>query len=336
MAPTPDSFSATASPENAGQRVDRFLAEAWPELSRARIVALIQSGDVMLTDMTERPPERALIPSAKVRGGDVFVVTPPPPTPAIPGAEAIPLVVVYEDADLIIIDKAAGMTVHPAPGQETGTLVNALLAHCGASLSGVGGVARPGIVHRIDKDTTGLLVVAKHDRAHHGLASQFEAHTVERAYRAFVWGAPSPNRGRVDIAIGRDPRDRKRIAPRPSGDGKRAVTHYRVVAPFGVAAAEIECRLETGRTHQIRVHMAYAGWPLIGDPLYGRVSRARKAKLQGAALEAALAFPRQALHAATLGFEHPISGERHTFESPLPPDMAALKAHLETCAARPI
>lgn len=318
------SFVASAGPDDAGQRIDRFLAAAWPDLSRARISALIQAGDVVLA----AGEARSIGPAVKVRPGDRFIAAPPPPIAADPTPEPIPLDIVYEDIDLVVVAKPAGMTVHPAPGQQTGTLVNALLHHCGRSLSGVGGVARPGIVHRIDKDTSGLLVVAKHDKAHQGLARQFEAHTVERVYQALVWGAPGASTGRIEGAIGRDPRNRKRMAVQPSG--KDAVTHYQVTARFGVAAAEISCRLETGRTHQIRVHLTHAGWPLIGDPVYGRATAARRARLEGAARGAAEAFPRQALHAAVLGFEHPVSSEPMRFERPPPTDMAGLKSALES------
>lgn len=315
---------AEAAAEDAGERIDRFLARAWPDLSRARIAALLRSGDVVLA----AGDVRDIGPAIKVRGGDRFEGRPPPPAAAAPEPETIPLDVVYEDDDLIVVDKDAGMTVHPAPGQPTGTLVNALLAHCGGSLSGIGGVARPGIVHRIDKETSGLLVVAKHDRAHQGLAGQFEAHSVAREYSAFVWGSPSANTGRIEGAIGRDPRNRKRMAVTTSG--KPAVTHYRVAARFGPGAAELACRLETGRTHQIRVHLNEAGWPLIGDPVYGRATAARKSRLADAALTAATGFPRQALHAGVLGFEHPITGEQVRFERPPPADMTSLKAALET------
>lgn len=315
---------ADATTDDAGERIDRFLARAWPDLSRARITALLRSGDVVLA----AGDARAIGPAIKVRAGDRFEGQPPPPAAASPEPESIPLDVVYEDDDLIVVDKPAGMTVHPAPGQPTGTLVNALLAHCGGSLSGIGGVARPGIVHRIDKETSGLLVVAKHDRAHQGLASQFEAHSVTREYRALTWGSPSANTGRIEAAIGRDPKNRKRMAVTTSG--KPAVTHYRVAARFGPGAAELACQLETGRTHQIRVHLTDAGWPLIGDPVYGRATAARKSRLAGAALAAATGFQRQALHAGLLGFEHPITGDQVRFERPPPADMASLKAALET------
>lgn len=330
MSEDAQTLRAAVSPEDAGQRLDRFLANTWSAFSRARVSALIQAGDVI----DEAEPDRRLSPSDKVREGQAFAATPPPPAPATPAGEAIPLDILFEDDDLIVVDKPAGMTVHPAPGQMTGTLVNALIAHCGASLSGIGGVARPGIVHRIDKETSGLLVVAKHDQAHRALASQFEAHDVERAYLALIWGTPAPASGRIETLIGRDPRDRKRMSAEVT-NGKRAVTHYRTTAAFGVGAAEIECRLETGRTHQIRVHMAHSGWPLIGDPVYGRASKARRQRLGDAARAAALAFPRQALHAASLGFRHPRSNDGLRFERPPPADMQELRAALETDAVAP-
>lgn len=317
----PDPLFARVEDEQSGARLDRFLADAFPEISRARITAMIQVGAVARTG------GGAVAPSYRVKPGETYNLAPPEPVDAEPSAEDIPLTVVFEDDSLILIDKPAGMTVHPAPGQWTGTLVNALLHHCGPSLSGIGGVKRPGIVHRIDKDTSGLLIVAKTDAAHQGLSKQFAAHTVERAYNAIVWGKPAPASGVIEGAIGRDPRNRKRMAIVHSG-GKAARTHYTTRAASGLGAAMLECRLETGRTHQIRVHMAESGWPLIGDPLYGRVSKARRARLDDAALDAAQGFERQALHAATLGFIHPLTGESLQFESPLPDDMQALLAAL--------
>ena len=317
---------AEATSESAGQRLDRFLADTWPHLSRARIAALIRAGDVGSVAAVGR----TLNPSGKVREGDRFHAVLPEPTPAKPEAQAIPLDVVFEDDNLLVINKPAGMTVHPAPGQAIGTLVNALLAHCGDSLSGIGGVRRPGIVHRIDKETSGLLVVAKHDAAHQGLARQFEAHSVERAYQALVWGLPSPAIGRIEGDIGRDPKDRKRMAVVRLG--KHAVTHYAVIQAFGVAASEIECRLETGRTHQIRVHMAKHGFPLIGDQLYGRATAARKARLGETARGAATAFRRQALHAGRLGFDHPIDHVSLSFTRPPPEDYQRLHQALTTGA----
>ncbi len=224
------------------------------------------------------------------------------------------------------------MTVHPAPGAPDGTLVNALIAHCGDSLSGIGGVRRPGIVHRIDKDTSGLLVVAKTDAAHHGLARLFAEHTIERAYRAVCWGTPVPPAGRVEGAIGRHPRDRVRMAVRPDGSGKAAVTHYRTLRRFGDVASLLECRLETGRTHQIRVHLTHIGHPLVGDPVYGRGRTARMAGVPEPVREKLRGFGRQALHAAVLGFAHPIGGAPLRFESPLPADLSDLVAALEAVA----
>ncbi len=257
-----------------------------------------------------------------------YLIEIPPPTPAEPLPEAIPLTVLFEDEHLIVVDKPAGMAAHPAPGSETGTLVNALLAHCGASLSGIGGVARPGIVHRLDKDTSGVMVAAKTDAAHRGLAALFERHDIERVYLALTRGAPKQAAGVVATRIGRSPRDRKKMAVVRSG-GREAVTHYQVQRRYGPAArplaARVACRLETGRTHQIRVHLAHIGAPCLGDPLYGAGAPAPAVK--AAIAEAGLA--RQALHAAVLGFVHPITGERLRFESDLPADMARLQTALE-------
>lgn len=274
--------------------------------------------------------------SAKVKGAGVFRVTLPPPLPAEPQPEAIPLTVVFEDAHLIVVDKPAGMVVHPAPGAWTGTLVNALLAHCGDTLSGIGGEKRPGIVHRIDKDTSGLLVVAKSDAAHQGLAAQFAAHDLERSYTALVWGRPDrrnarmaglpavsfePGWVRVETTIGRSRTDRKKMAVNVSG-GRRAVTRFHRIEDLGPCSL-VECRLETGRTHQIRVHLTHLGHPLVGDQAYGR-QRVPPASLEETAREALAQFPRQALHARTLGFVHPVTGENVQFSSELPDDLAAL------------
>lgn len=251
----------------------------------------------------------------------------PPPVAAEPEAEAIPLAVVHEDSHLLVLDKPAGLVVHPAAGHASGTLVNALLAHCGNSLSGIGGVRRPGIVHRLDKDTTGLMVVAKTDAAHRGLSELFADHgrsgTLERSYTAFVWGVPAAAGGTVDRSLGRHPHKRDRMAIVPEGRGRHAVTHWtRIDAYDGTAA--VRCRLETGRTHQIRVHMAALGHPLIGDPVYGTGFRTKAARLAPAARTAAETLGRQALHADVLGFAHPVTGKILRFESPLPPDLAAL------------
>jgi 23S rRNA pseudouridine1911/1915/1917 synthase len=243
-------------------------------------------------------------------------------------AQAIPLAIRFEDEHLIVVDKPAGLVVHPAPGNPEGTLVNALLAHCGDSLAGIGGVRRPGIVHRLDKDTSGLLVVAKTELAHRALSRDFAGRRIERAYSAFVWGVPVPTTGEISGNIGRSPRNRKKMAVVPEGRGRSAVTRYRVERRYADHAALIECRLLTGRTHQIRVHLSHAGHSLIGDPVYGTRSGRAAARL-GPAGAAISAFPRQALHARLLGFTHPATGEKLRFESPLPADLAELKRNLE-------
>ncbi|HEY1385473.1 MAG TPA: RluA family pseudouridine synthase [Dongiaceae bacterium] len=313
--------------EEAGERVDRCLAAAFPSLSRSRIKALIEQGNLRIAGPADGPAggagETLDEPSYRVKPGQILELTVPPPEDAVPHGQAIQLTVVYEDRDLIVVDKPAGMVVHPAPGNPDGTLVNALIAHCGDSLSGVGGVKRPGIVHRIDKDTSGLVVAAKSDRAHKALGEAFAAHTIEREYRCFVWGLPSPKQGTIEGNIGRHGVDRKRMTIVKSG-GKHAVTHYQVTTVFGLGAAELACQLETGRTHQIRVHLAAIGHPLIGDPVYGRVTPARRKALPPAAAAAAVAFPRQALHAAVLGFAHPRTGKQLRWESPLPADLQQL------------
>jgi 23S rRNA pseudouridine1911/1915/1917 synthase len=277
--------------------------------------------------------------AGKIAPGAAYVLFLPPPAPPAPEPEDLPLAIAYEDEHLIVVDKAAGMAAHPAAGSLTGTLVNALLHHCAASLSGIGGMARPGIVHRIDKDTTGLIVAAKSDAAHRGLAEQFAKHTIERAYYAVVRGAPEPRNGVVDLRLARSSQDRRKMAVvRAPGSeaGKRAITHYWTIETFGrlegqaagrPAAALAECRLETGRTHQIRAHLAHLGCPLIGDPLYGK-QRGFKAEGSGPALDAARraveGASRQALHAAVLGFTHPVTGASLRFEAPLPADLTRL------------
>ncbi len=269
--------------------------------------------------------------SAKLGAEGTIRVTVPPPAEPDPRGEAMPLAIVYEDDHLLVLDKPAGLVVHPAAGHESGTLVNALIAHCGDSLSGIGGVRRPGIVHRLDKDTTGLMVVAKTDAAHRGLADLFADHgrsgSLERLYTGFVWGVPEAAGGTVDRPLGRHPHARDRMAVVPDGRGRHAVTHWTRLERFE-AAALVRCRLETGRTHQIRVHMAALGHPLVGDPVYGTGFRTKAARLGPAARAAAEALGRQALHAGTLGFAHPVTGERLRFESPLPPDLAALREAL--------
>ncbi|HEY5049020.1 MAG TPA: RluA family pseudouridine synthase [Rhizomicrobium sp.] len=315
--------TASASPEHAGFRLDRFLAAALPDVSRSRLKGLIEAGAV------RRGNARIEDAGVRVKAGEVYEVRIPPPRPALPIGQPIPLSVVYEDKDLIVIDKSAGLVVHPAAGNPDGTLVNALIAHCGASLSGVGGVARPGIVHRLDKDTSGLLVAAKNERAMRSLAKQFAAHTIERAYNAVVWGSPRMGDGIIEGDIGRNPFDRKRMAVL-RGRGRPARTRYRVVERFGdferPFASLLECRLETGRTHQIRVHLTHLGHPLIGDPTYGGARRPPRAKTdaEAEAFAAAAAFPRQALHAWLLGFHHPSAHKPMRFEAPWPQDFAEL------------
>ncbi|CAJ0893213.1 Ribosomal large subunit pseudouridine synthase D [freshwater sediment metagenome] len=327
-------FAFTVAEDAAGTRLDRYLAER-PELvaahlSRSRIKGLIEEGRVALRGAPARDPAR------KLSHGDTVTLDVPPPEPAEPQAEDIALEVVYEDDHLIVIDKPAGLVVHPASGHETGTLVNALIAHCGESLSGVGGVKKPGIVHRIDKDTTGLLVVAKTDAAHHGLSALFADHgrtlSLTREYLAFVWGVPDRAHGTIETYLGRHNIQREKMAVVPESRGREAITHWEKVADFGVASL-IRCQLETGRTHQIRVHLAHIGHPLIGDATYGAGFKTKVTKLSEKARAAVEKLGRQALHAATLGFEHPVTGDEMMFESELPEDLAALMAALEEASA---
>jgi len=296
-------------PAHAGWRLDRALAAAVPTLSRERLKALIRSGAVE----TEGGPVRD--PALKVRGEESLRVAVPEPRPAHNEAQDIPLAIMFEDEHLLVVDKPAGLVVHPAAGNLDGTLVNALLHHCQGSLSGIGGVARPGIVHRIDKDTSCLLVVAKTDTAHEGLAKQFAAHSIDRRYLAIVSGVPKTASGTIDAPLARSPANRKKIAI--ATRGKRAVTHWKRLKLLE-GAALVECRLETGRTHQVRVHMASIGHPLLGDPVYGRSGKAHGKVLKE------LQFHRQALHAAELGFVHPVTKHRMSFSSPMPPDMQEL------------
>lgn len=297
-------------------RVDRFFLGHFSEISRSRLKALIEKGCLLCNDSPVTSP------SQKVRQGDVFTLTIPDADPAIPEAEDIPLTILYEDDALIVIDKPAGMVVHPAAGNQSATLVNALLFHCRDSLSGIGGVKRPGIVHRLDKDTSGVMVAAKTDAAHTGLSEQFAVHSIHRLYKAAVWGHPVPPKGRIEGAIGRHPVNRKKMTIRDSG-GKHAVTHYDVQNRFPLGAL-VNCTLETGRTHQIRVHMTSIGHSLIGDPVYGRAPKNLSKQLDALGLETLKGFQRQALHAAELGFIHPVTGESMSFESPLPADMTGL------------
>jgi 23S rRNA pseudouridine1911/1915/1917 synthase len=328
--------------DEAGERLDRVLARHVAELSRSRLKALIEAGAVAVDGDTIRDPNH------RVNSGAAIVVDLPPPEPAKPAPEPIPLKVVYEDADIIVIDKPRNLVVHPAAGHQTGTLVNALIAHCGDSLSGIGGERRPGIVHRLDKDTTGLMVVAKNDRAHRALAAQFADHgrsgePFERGYLAFVWGAPERPQGVIEAPIDRNPRARDRMAVRPGG--RDAVTHWQVLERYGgelaspaagkakggrpePVASLLACRLETGRTHQIRVHLASIGHPLMGDRAYGAGFRTKAGLLPVGAQEALADLGRQALHAYMLTIKHPTSGEILTFRSELPPDLARLHDEL--------
>lgn len=305
-----------------GLRIDKFLALSFPEMSRSQLQRLIKNGNVSCDD------DIIADNSFKVREDDVYQVFVPPAVDADPQPENIPLDIVYEDEDIVVVNKPAGMTVHPAPGAPCGTLVNALLFHCGDSLSGVGGVKRPGIVHRIDKDTSGLLVVAKNDMAHRFLSEQFFDHSIERTYYAFVYGVPNPMTGKIEGNIGRSPYDRKKMALVANG-GKHAVTHYQTLEIFKNAAALVKCNLETGRTHQIRVHMSSIGCNLIGDQLY---EKAKKSLIKGMDEEIKKyinSFPRQALHAATLGFVHPRSKEFINFSAPFPHDLEELHSCLK-------
>jgi len=315
-----ETLTIKAAPEDAGQRLDKVLARAAPEMSRARFQGLIENGAVALNGLPLKNT------SHKVKAEDVYTVTVPPAVEATPQAQDIALDVVYEDEHLLVINKAPGMVVHPAAGNHDGTLVNALLAHCGEGLSGIGGVKRPGIVHRLDKETSGLLVVAKNDKAHQGLSEQLAARTLKRTYQAIVWGGPSPRSGRIETQIGRSRTNRKKMAVLDGG-GKEAVTNYDTVESFGLLASLVECRLHTGRTHQIRVHMAHIRHWIVGDPVYGRASARKFLTLQkadGRVADALLEFPRQALHAARLEFIHPISETKVSLKADLPEDMAAL------------
>jgi 23S rRNA pseudouridine1911/1915/1917 synthase len=344
MADTVTQKSIVVAAAEAGERLDRVLARHVAELSRSRLKALIEAGAVTLDDHSIRDPNH------RVNSGAAITVDVPPPEPAKPAAEAIPLRVIYEDDDIIVIDKPRNLVVHPATGNWTGTLVNALIAHCGDSLSGIGGERRPGIVHRLDKDTTGVMVVAKNDRAHQALAAQFADHgktdeSFERSYLALVWGAPERPHGTVDKPIDRHPKARDRMAVRQGG--REAVTRWQVLEryagkpgprragragkpekPEAAVASLVACRLETGRTHQIRVHLASIGHPVMGDQVYGGGFRTKTALLPPEAQAALGALGRQALHAHILAVKHPTTGEIVTFRSELPPDLARLRSAL--------
>jgi 23S rRNA pseudouridine1911/1915/1917 synthase len=330
--PSPEEIRIDVGPAEAGARLDKILAERVERLSRAQVQTLLRAGRV--TDLTGATISDG---SRRVKPQESYVIYVPEPEPAEPKPEAIALSVVYEDDDLIVVDKPAYLVVHPAAGHASGTLVNALIAHCGDSLSGIGGVKRPGIVHRLDKGTSGLLVVAKNDAAHQGLAEQFASHGADgrlvRSYLALVWGKPLRPRGIVNAPLVRSTTNRKKIAVTTRDHGRRAVTHYEVVKTFGAgtprAVSLLKLTLETGRTHQIRVHMAHIGHPVLGDPVYASGFKAKESKLRSAAAGALNVLGRQALHAAELGFEHPITAEALHFTVPLPQDMKRLVEALE-------
>ena len=328
--PPPGSTRIEVEAETAASRVDRFLADRIPALSRSRIQSMIEAGQV------QRQPSvpSGLVPAGALQAADPvppgarYVVVMPPAVSASPLPQAMPLAILHEDADLLVLDKPAGLVVHPAPGSPDNTLVNALLAHCGDSLPGIGGEKRPGIVHRLDKDTSGVMVVAKSELALTRLSAMFAARDLDRSYVALCWGLLAPAAGEIEGAIGRDPRDRKRMAVVARG-GKAALTRYATQQSWLAAVSLLHCQLATGRTHQIRVHLAHAGHAIVGDPAYGRrvpaVARLLPAHVRGALLD----FPRQALHARTLGFVHPITGDRLSFSTPPPDDLQQLLALLQ-------
>ena len=316
-----------AADADAGDRLDRLLAGRIADLSRTRVKSLILAGEVSIGGRTIRDPGH------RVNANETVAIVIPEPEPAVPQGEAIALDIVYEDDEIIVIDKPKGLVVHPAAGHASGTLVNALIAHCGASLSGIGGVRRPGIVHRLDKDTTGLMVVAKTDRAHASLTRQFADHgrtgAMRRGYLAFVWGAPDRPRGTIDKPIGRHPHARDKMAVR--ADGREAVTHWQKLETFAGAdgkpvASLLACELETGRTHQIRVHLAHIGHPLMGDSVYGPGFKTKAVRLPKPAADSLAALGRQALHAYLLAIEHPTTGEVLEFRTELPADLACLRS----------
>ena len=323
-------FTRIAAAGDEGIRIDRFLADAIEGLSRSRVKTLIEENRV------HRDGIPVTQPAEPVRPGASYALDFPAAAPSVPQPQDIAFPILFEDHDLIVLDKPAGLVVHPAPGNETGTLVNALLAHCGSSLTGIGGERRPGIVHRLDKDTSGVMVVAKTELANAALTQAFAARDLDRFYLALCWGLPNPTSGEIEGAIARDPRDRKRMAVRPdSSRGKAALTRYRTLAQHAAAVSLLECRLGTGRTHQIRVHLSHLGHPVVGDPVYLKRLPA-SAKLLDSATRAVLQdFPRQALHAARLGFRHPRSGEALSFTTPPPADMQALLDLLGLAPGKP-
>ncbi len=308
------------------KRLDKALSALATDYSRARLQALIGEGQVKVNGIVE------VMSSSKIQLGDKISFTEPEPIESTPQPEDIPLNIVYEDEHMLVINKPVGLVVHPGAGNYDGTLVNALLHHCKDSLSGIGGVLRPGIVHRLDKDTSGLMVAAKNDKAHKGLSKQLQDRSLSREYSALVFKVPTPPNGEIEFPIGRDPRNRLKMAVLSRG-GKEATTHYRVVARYGAALSLVACKLETGRTHQIRVHMNAIKHPLVGDAMYGAQSNAvqsalRKQGCDNDTIEAVLNFPRQALHAQKIAFVHPITGDYHEYEAPMPDDMRALISRL--------
>ena len=321
-------YTVEVPEDKAGLRLDKLLAGALKQFSRSRLKALIESGRVICDGGGGEAGELAAAAARRVKAGQVFTLSVPAARPARPQPQEIALQVVFEDADLIVIDKPAGMVVHPAPGHPDGTLVNALLAHCSGSLSGIGGITRPGIVHRLDKDTSGLMVAAKNDAAHRCLAGQFAEHTVERAYQAVVWGVVDPPAGEISANIGRNPANRLKMAVLDRG-GKPALTGYKTIKSFASLASLVECRLATGRTHQIRVHLAALGHPVLGDPLYGGGARGRRKNVPHEAVGAAKILNRQALHALVIGFSPPNSPKTLRFQSFLPHDIKELIRSLD-------
>jgi 23S rRNA pseudouridine1911/1915/1917 synthase len=315
-------FEAIAEAGQAGQRLDRFLAESLASLSRTRIKSLILDGMASVDGVSSRDP------SEPVQEGMTYALEVPEAVDARPLPEAIPLTILYEDSDLVVLDKPAGLVVHPAPGHLTGTLVNALLAHCGDSLTGIGGEKRPGIVHRLDRDTSGVMVAAKTELAHTRLSEIFANRDLDRHYKALCWGMPSPVSGDIDGAIGRDPHDRKRMAMRGVG-GRDALTHYKMERNWRLSVSLVDCKLSTGRTHQIRVHLASRNNPVVGDPVYLRRVPPASRGLPSALRHQLLDFPRQALHAASLAFLHPRTGEALSFKTEPPEDFRALLTALD-------
>jgi 23S rRNA pseudouridine1911/1915/1917 synthase len=324
VAMTANTLNLVASEEG---RLDRMLARLHPAISRARFQRLIATERVHVDGRIVDDP------GFKVKSGQQMTIEVPEAEPAAPAAEHIPLDILFEDRHLIVLNKPAGLVVHPAAGHASGTLVNALLAHCGEELSGIGGVKRPGIVHRLDKDTSGILVVAKTDEAHKGLSQQFAAHgrdgKLERAYLAFVWGVPERKSGTIATGIGRSTANRQKMAVSRRADAREAITHYKLLESFGTACSLLECNLETGRTHQIRVHMAHIGHPLLGDTTYGGGYKSAATRLSTAAQAVLNTLKRQALHARLLAFEHPVTGKPMRFEAGLPDDLIQLHQELQ-------